>query len=152
MKTLMKYACLATALFSLTTMTHGQNIDVISPDSDSLKWTDLKTLSGAKMAVLVGNPEKKGYFVVRVKFPADFTVAPHHHVIDEYETIVSGTYYLGTGNKFDKDNGTPLAAGSFIKVPAKINHYGWTKEETVIQVSGIGPWGAVYEKSEKKHA
>lgn len=152
MKVFTKYACLATALLSLTTITHAQNIDAILPDSDSLKWTDLKTLSGAKMAVLAGNPEKKGYFVVRVKFPADFTVAPHHHVIDEYETVVSGTYYLGTGNKFDKDHGTALTAGSFIKVPAKINHYGWTKEETVIQVSGIGPWGVVYEKSEKEHA
>lgn len=149
---LTKYTFIAVALFSLATFAQAKNIDAVLPESDSLKWTALSTLPGAKIAVLAGNPEKKGYFVVRVKFPADYTVAPHHHVIDEYDTVLSGTYYLGTGNTLDKDKSTPLVAGSFAKIPAKLNHYGWTKEETILQISGMGPWGVVYEKPEKPHA
>jgi hypothetical protein len=26
----------------------------------------------------------------------------------------------------------------------KINHFGWTSEETVVQLSGMGPWGITY--------
>jgi len=87
-----------------------------------------------------------------VKFPANYTVQPHHHVIDEYDTVISGTYYLGTGDKVNTDNGIALVAGSFAKIPAKINHYGWTKEETVLQISGMGPWGVIYQKPEESHS
>jgi hypothetical protein len=26
----------------------------------------------------------------------------------------------------------------------KTNHFGWTKDETVVQVHGVGPWGVTY--------
>lgn len=26
----------------------------------------------------------------------------------------------------------------------KTNHFGWTKEEVVVQLSGTGPWGVTY--------
>lgn len=149
---LMKSLYIATSVFVLSSTAQANSIQPILSDTDSLKWTDLPTSAGAKMAVLTGNPEKKGYFVVRVKFPANYNVQPHHHVIDEYDTIISGTYYLGTGDKLNTNDGVALTAGSFAKIPAKVNHYGWTKEETVLQVSGIGPWGVLYLKPEKKHS
>jgi quercetin dioxygenase-like cupin family protein len=152
MHALLKSLCLAAALFSLSTMVQANNIDTILPDSSAIKWTDLSTSPGAKLAVLVGDPKKKGFFVVRVKFPANYTVQPHHHVIDQYETVISGTYYLGTGDKVDTDKGVELAAGSFAKIPANSEHYGWTKEETVLQISGIGPWGIVYQKAQDTHS
>lgn len=147
MNFLNKRICLAIAMFSFVSLTHANTIDTVLPESNTLTWTDLRTSPGAKYAILAGNPEKKGYFVVRVKFPADYSVAPHQHIIDEYDTVISGTYYLGTGNTLDTKNATALTAGSFAKIPAKINHYGWTKEETILQISGMGPWGVIYHKS-----
>ena len=26
----------------------------------------------------------------------------------------------------------------------KTNHFAWTKEETIVQVHGVGPWGFTY--------
>lgn len=145
MPPLVKKLCFSLALFAFSPIIAAHSIQTILPDSNTLQWKPLRTAPGAQYAVLTGNPEKKGYFVVRVKFPAHYTVNPHYHVIDQSETVISGTYYLGTGNKVDTNKGITLAAGSFVQIPAKAEHYGWTNDETILQISGIGPWGAIYK-------
>lgn len=115
-----------------------------------MKWQDMPKHPNVKYTVLTGNPEKKEFFVVRIKFPADYSLAPHFHKITEYDTVISGTFYIGKGNKVDKEHGLALNAGSFITVPANSTHSSWTKEETVLQVSGVGPWGATDVKAEEE--
>jgi hypothetical protein len=46
----------------------------------------------------------------------------------------------------DKDHSIPLPPGSFIKFPKGVIHYGFTKEETIIEISGVGPWGTIPKK------
>ncbi len=113
--------------------------------SDTLQWYPARDLKGAEVAVVSGNPEKKGPFIARVKLPANFQIPVHTHNINEYDTVISGELYLGTGPKVDKDQAQAIPAGSFIMIPAKLQHYAWTKEETILQVNGTGPWGMVYK-------
>jgi quercetin dioxygenase-like cupin family protein len=52
---------------------------------------------GAQLALLSGNPETKGLFTIRLRFPAGYTVPPHHHTTDEHVTVMSGKMALGMG-------------------------------------------------------
>lgn len=132
------------AFFSLTVAnaaTAGNNQMIKETPST---WIDLASLPGAQYSILVGNPEKSGFFVVRVKIPPNTTIAPHYHLIDEYDTVISGAYYLGTGKEANTKKRIALKQGAFVKIPAKTVHYGFAQEETILQVSGMGPWSTIY--------
>ena len=59
--------------------------------------------------------------------------------------MISGTWYVGWGDRFDETRLTALPAGSFYTEPADIPHYVTTKNEAVgEQITGIGPTGLPY--------
>lgn len=116
-------------------------------NTNALKWEDLADMPGAQVVALTGDPAKKEYFVTRIKLPAHYKVPPHLHLIDENDTVISGTYYLGVGTKASEKQTIALKPGSFVVIPANTPHFGWTKTETIIQISGVGPWGVVIPKS-----
>ncbi|HEV8332420.1 MAG TPA: cupin domain-containing protein [Steroidobacteraceae bacterium] len=110
-----------------------------------LKWTDVAALpAGAKMAMLEGKLEDAAPFTFRAKLPANYQLPAHWHPAIEHVTVISGTFNLGLGDKLDKTRTKPLSAGSFTFMPPKTNHFGWTEQETVIQIHGVGPWGINY--------
>ena len=111
-----------------------------------LKWGPAPAVfpKGAKLAVLSGDPSKPGPFVIRLKMPAGYRIAAHHHPTDEYVTVISGDFRLGMGDKLDKAKTKALAAGGFGVAPQGMNHYAWTKTGTVVQVSAEGPFAMVY--------
>lgn len=96
-------------------------------------------MKGAQVAVLAGNPAKGGLYIVRVKVPAGAVFGPHYHNETENVTVISGTLWVGLGDKMNKSAMKPLTAGSFVMVPAKLHHYAMTKTATVIDITGIGP-------------
>jgi quercetin dioxygenase-like cupin family protein len=99
---------------------------------------------GAEAALLLGDPSEEGLFVLRLKFPAGYSVAPHTHPVDEVVTVISGTFYKGMGETYDERRAQPLPAGSFFALPPDTAHYVFMDEETVIQISTVGPWGLTY--------
>jgi quercetin dioxygenase-like cupin family protein len=111
-----------------------------------LKWADAPPSlpAGAKMAVLEGDPGKKGPFTVRLQAPAGYKIAPHTHPTAERVTVISGTFHLGTGGTFDETAGQELAAGSFAVMPAGMKHFAWSPDETIIQISSTGPFAINY--------
>ena len=112
----------------------------------AIQWKDGPAAlpPGAKLAVLEGDPAKEGPVTMRISFPAGFKIPPHWHPNIEHITVISGTFNLGMGDKFDKTKATKLPAGSFSFVPPKTPHFLWTEEACVVQVHAIGPWGIVY--------
>jgi hypothetical protein len=114
--------------------------------ADELKWKDgLPSLPpGAKIAILEGDPGKPGAFVFRVKVPDGYKIPPHIHPKPERVTVVSGTFHLGMGEKFDRSKGEALPAGTYGTWPAGMKHYVWVKGETVVQFHGEGPWVIEY--------
>ena len=111
-----------------------------------LKWGDAPPglPPGAKLAVLAGDPNKKGLFTVRLQTPAGYKVPPHTHPTSEHITVISGTFNIGTGDKFDKAAGKEMGAGGYMVMPSGMKHYAWTPAEATIQVQGMGPFVIKY--------
>jgi len=115
-------------------------------NSSDLKWGPAPPAfpAGAQMAVLAGDPGKAGTFVVRLKMPAGYKIPAHHHPTDEYVTVISGDFSLGMGDKLDAAKSAHLTAGGFAEAPAQMNHFAWTKNGAVAQVSADGPFAMTY--------
>jgi uncharacterized RmlC-like cupin family protein len=106
---------------------------------DQLKWKPSPSVPGLENAPMVGNSAKEAY-VYRVKLPANFKIEAHTHPEDRTYTIISGTWYIGWGKKFDATAMKALPAGSFYTEPANVPHFVATKSEpVVVQISGSGP-------------
>lgn len=99
---------------------------------------------GAKFAILEGDPGKDGPFVMRIRVPDGYQIPPHWHPKVERITVISGSFNLGMGEKFDQSATREMAAGTFGFWPAGMRHFVWAKGETVIQLHGIGPWAITY--------
>ena len=111
---------------------------VVTPDK--LMWKASPRVAGVEAAGLVGDSTKQGSYVERVKFPANFKVQAHTHPEERTYTIISGTWYVGWGDKFDEAKLIGLPAGSFYTEPANVPHFVATKgEPVVVQLSGVGP-------------
>jgi quercetin dioxygenase-like cupin family protein len=98
----------------------------------------------ASFAVISGDPGKPGLFVVRLKLPAGYKIAPHWHPTDEQVTVLSGTLALGMGEKFDKGRMTDLPAGGYALLPADMRHFAMATTAATIQVQGEGPFVLTY--------
>ena len=121
---------------------HGAHTMVTPGD---LKWTDVPSLPpGAKIAVIEGPMNEAVPFTVRIKFPANYKLPAHWHPAVERVTVLSGTFNMGVGDKLDAKKATALAPGSIAIMQPKTNHFAWTKDETVVQLNGVGPWGITY--------
>ena len=102
-----------------------------------IKWVKN---GGAETAVLVGDPNKPGLYVVLQKWLPHNNSRPHFHQNDRYITVISGTWWVNTGAKYDPASFKPVPAGSFVTHTGKEIHYdGARDEECVLQIVGIGP-------------
>ena len=112
-------------------------VDFIPPSE--IKW--IRNAAGTnEQAILYGHPAKPGPYVVRLKWLPGNMSRPHYHDNDRFFVVLSGTWWMGTGEKFDPNNTVPAPAGSYVIHRAKGIHYDGAKdEETIIQVWGMGP-------------
>jgi len=100
--------------------------------------------AGAELAVLDGDPGKAGLFTIRAKFPDGYKVPPHSHPTDEHVSVISGTLKAGSGAKWDDASMHSLAAGSYAKMVKRMNHYVMAQGETIVQITGMGPFVITY--------
>jgi hypothetical protein len=88
-----RIALIFSAFVSVSLLSHtlvpaqaAGSANIIQPDA--LTWAPAQDLlPGAQMAVLYGNPSKKGPFALRFKFPSGYEVATHSHPTDELLTV-----------------------------------------------------------------
>ena len=65
---------------------------------------------------------------------------PHFHPNDRFITVISGTWWVGTGSKYDPDSTTPIPAGSFVTHYGKQIHYDGAKDgDVTLEIVGMGP-------------
>jgi hypothetical protein len=139
--TLILLAALATAGVSeQKAADHG----IFPADSVQFEAGPPSLASGAKFAVLEGDPGKEGLFTMRLWLPDGFQIKPHWHPAVEHITVVSGTFHLGMGDAFDTAKTKALPVGAFAFMAPKMNHFAWAKGDTVIQLHGVGPWQINY--------
>ncbi|MBI3408212.1 MAG: cupin domain-containing protein [Planctomycetes bacterium] len=125
---------------------HDGDMGHVMVRPDDIKWGPAPPAlpSGAKVAVLSGDPTKSTAYVLRVQLPDGFKVPPHWHPTDENVTVIKGTFNIGRGDKFSKDSTEALPPGSFARMPKEMRHFAWAKGETIVQVHGIGPFEINY--------
>jgi quercetin dioxygenase-like cupin family protein len=114
---------------------------------DQVKWGPAPPSlpAGAQLAVLEGDPSKVGVpFAVRAKFPDGYRVPPHWHPTVERVVVLQGSLGLGMGDKFDQAAGQELPVGSYASMPKGVRHFAWAIGETVVQISGVGPFEVNY--------
>ena len=105
---------------------------------DQIQW--VANPSGSESAVLVGDPSKPGLYVVLNKWTAHHNSKPHSHPNDRFITVISGTWWVGTGTHYDTDSLKPVPAGSFVTHYGKEIHYDGAKDgDVILQIVGIGP-------------
>jgi hypothetical protein len=112
---------------------------VVKPQD--VHWKDVPGGHGAQVATLVGDPEKPGFYVIRVKFPPHWMDSPHWHPHARYVTVLEGTWYAGTGTEFDPGKAVPLPPGSLMVHPARAPHWDGAPgdESVIVQIVGEGP-------------
>lgn len=122
------------------------NAGVLS--ANSLSWQAAPTSfpRGAEIAPLYGDPAKGGPFVLRIRLPAGYKIAPHKHGSLELLTIISGELRYGMGNEYNPALETFAHAGDFIVTPAETGHWVQANAATVLQLSSIGPFTMTYLK------
>ena len=81
-----------------------------------IKWTKSAT---SERAVLYGDPSKPGYYVVLQKWLPHNNSRPHKHPNDRYIQVLSGTWWVQTGENYDPAGFKPVPAGSFVVHTAK---------------------------------
>jgi len=136
---------LGAAIFGATPLQAAEQHHTVVP-ADAVKWGPAPPSlpPGAQAAVLMGSPAKEGPFVIRLKFPAGFTVPPHRHSKDEFVTVISGKFAVASGEKLERESLSPLAPASFVHLPAGMPHYAWAEVESVVQINGVGPFDVTY--------
>jgi len=105
---------------------------------NQINWTGKEGV--AQTATLVGDPTKPGLYIQLVKWYPHNMSHPHFHPNDRYITVLSGTWWVGTGTKYDPDSTVPMPAGSYVVDIAKGVHFDGAKDEiAVIEIVGEGP-------------
>ena len=108
---------------------------------DQIPWSPVDA-RGAQNAVVVGDPSKPGFYMVYTKWTkGNHFSRPHFHPNDRYIVVLKGTWWVGSGPKFDPDHGTlAMPAGSFVTHFGEQVHWDGAKDEdAVLLIMGEGP-------------
>ena len=130
---------LAFALISVVFTASGQ-LDPAILSSQTLAGLKWNNNGRVQQIVLYGDPAREGLYVAVLKWPPGTGTRPHTHPNDRFVTVLSGTWWVGTGTDYDMNKTVPMKTGSFIKHSAGGIHFDGAKdEEVIIEVVGMGP-------------
>ena len=99
-----------------------------------------KAPNGAETAKVFGDSTKPEAYGIVIRWPPHVNTRPHSHPNARIITVLSGTWWVGTGAKYRPESMVPMKAGSFVTdLPNQI-HYDGTKDDTaMIYITGMGP-------------
>jgi hypothetical protein len=127
-------------LSSRRVMAASAEKNAFSPDAIQFGPAPSFVAPGAQLAVLEGNPmAASGDYTVRLKMPAGYRIAPHWHPKRENVTVISGTFKVGMGDRFDDSSMLSFPAGSFAYLDPDMHHYAMAEGEVVVQIHGMSP-------------
>ena len=130
----------AALLFTSRVQSGSPDKHAFTPDAISFGAAPGFIPAGAQLAVLEGNPMgSSGDYTVRVKIPDGYRFPPHWHPQRENVTVISGTFKVGMGDRFDESKMAEFPAGSFAYLDPDMHHYAMASGEVVVQVHGAAP-------------
>jgi len=139
-RALLLAACLS--MFALATPARAQiDTSVLSNlNYDQLHWLEDKTTPGSWYAVLSGDPEKAGPFVILNKVLSGTFNRPHFHDTARQVYVVDGTWWVGSGANRNISDSVAKREGSYVNQPADQVHWDGAKDEDVLLlIAGEGP-------------
>ena len=99
-----------------------------------------KSVEAAALWSKTGDP---GLYYTLIRWHPGYMSAPHWYEEDRYCVVVSGTWWVASGDKFDAEATVPAPAGTFVRRVARTPHYDGVKadgkEPAVIAICGMGP-------------
>jgi len=102
-------------------------------------------VAGIQTVVLKGDPDQAGVYTIMLRVPAHTRIAAHSHRDDRVATVISGTWRIGYGDRFDESKLKALPPGSYYTEPPGQNHFAETGDEpVVVQITGFGPSSTDY--------
>jgi quercetin dioxygenase-like cupin family protein len=108
---------------------------------DQIEWKSPAENPGVQNAVMVGDPAKDGLYIVLTKWLAGNHFShPHFHPHDRFITVLKGTWWVGSGTKYDPGSTVPMPAGTFVTHFGQQVHFDGAKDEdAVLLIVGLGP-------------
>jgi quercetin dioxygenase-like cupin family protein len=101
--------------------------------------------AGLQVLVVAGDAKGDGLYTMMFKLPPNRRVAPHAHPDVRSCFVLAGTFYFAYGATWDETLLQPLPAGSHYTEPAGMNHFGASRDETVIaECTAVGPTGTTF--------
>jgi quercetin dioxygenase-like cupin family protein len=97
---------------------------------------------GCEITILEGDPKSDGMFTVRFQTSKGFLMPPHTHPKDERVTIISGKVSVAFGADATHDDAKTFGPGDYYVNKRGEIHTVWADENSVLQITGIGPWKA----------
>ena len=140
MTRVMRAFCVAVACIVSAASVAAAMPKAITITPDQVKWMSVKGMTGAQMAVMYGNPNGAGTYTLRLKLEDGPKVGAHWHPDAERVTVLSGTLLFGIGDKVDMSKAKAYPAGSFLFIPSPLHHFAIAKGDTIVQVTGSGPF------------
>ena len=105
---------------------------------DQFVWKD--NGSGSKTATLYGDPSKPGMYVQVTKRDPNVWSQPHSHPNERFITVLAGTFLIGTGPKFDKNNVVAVGPGGVVHdIPNQMHYDGTGPEGATLEFIAMGP-------------
>ncbi len=113
--------------------------------ADAIPWKQLYnfpegTAEQAPMHSAVAEP---GQYFVLIRWHPCYMSAPHFYETDRLCIVLSGTWWVASGEDFAPESTVPVTAGGFVRRVARTPHYDGVrsdaKEPAIIAISGIGP-------------
>jgi hypothetical protein len=152
MKSLYRYvvsslliAVAGTAATATTALAGDVPKEAVLMTPDKFQYKPNPKIPGLERAAMIGSDTTPGPYLYRTKFPPNFKLEAHGHPDERRYTIVSGTWYVGWGKKFDESKLIALPAGSFYTEPANIPHFVATKGDgALVEISGNGPSSQIW--------
>jgi hypothetical protein len=105
-------------------------------------WGNLPPRSG-EIAMLYGDLNKQGPYLVMMRWNPGWFSAPHTYATDRICVVVSGTWWVNSGNDFLPGDAVPVGPGGYVKRTARTPHYDGVlpdgRDPAVIAIFGLGP-------------
>ena len=135
---------IALILFLASALAFGQSPAVQAWNSEKIVWQRTDS-DGTKWAVLEGDKDAQGKAFTYAFFLPAGHWEHHFHNQDARVAVISGALKVAVGPELDKASAKTYPVGSFLYVPANVQHTMGSDVDTICIGTAVGPWKTHYE-------
>ena len=116
---------------------------IVPADKIDFKAHDDGPPQSVETAELFSKSSQPGIYLNLTRWHPGWMSAPHWYETDRLCVVVSGIWWVTSGELFDPSSTVPVTAGSFVRRVARTRHYDGVvasgTEPAVIAICGMGP-------------